>query len=132
MLKIFSINPLHVWVEFLGSNYLSHLFALVEIHMDQSSKKPAIRQNVVQESIDAKSNGADVEPTFSVGKSPLQGGQIGDVLASGAGGLGQGTPKVCHMPLRFKWGFLFWLTGGIYSAFLSFNTIHWDIFSSCP
>lgn len=61
--------------------------------MDQSSKKPAIRQNVVQESIDAKSNGADVEPTFSVGKSPLQGGQIGDVLASGAGGLGQGTPK---------------------------------------
>ncbi|XP_004239418.1 uncharacterized protein [Solanum lycopersicum] len=66
---------------------------VVEIHMDQSSKKPAIRQNVVQESIDAKSNGADVEPTFSVGKSPLQGGQIGDVLASGAGGLGQGTPK---------------------------------------
>ncbi|XP_015076116.1 serine/threonine-protein kinase prpf4B isoform X2 [Solanum pennellii] len=66
---------------------------VVEIHMDQSTQKPAIRQNVVQESIDAKSNGADVEPTFSVGKSPLQGGQIGDVLASGAGGLGQGTPK---------------------------------------
>ncbi|TMW93629.1 hypothetical protein EJD97_011365 [Solanum chilense] len=66
---------------------------VVEIHMDQSTKKPAIRQNVGQESIDAKSNGADVEPTFSVGKSPLQGGQIGDVLASGAGGLGQGTPK---------------------------------------
>ncbi|KAL3336721.1 hypothetical protein AABB24_029404 [Solanum stoloniferum] len=66
---------------------------VVEIHMEQSTQKPAARQNVVQESIDAKSNGADVEPTFSVGKSPLQGGHIGDVQASGAGGLGQGTPK---------------------------------------
>ncbi|XP_055809706.1 uncharacterized protein LOC129879969 [Solanum dulcamara] len=69
---------------------------VVEIHMDQSTQKPAARQNVVPELIDGKSNGADVhvdEPTFSVGKSPLQGGHIADEQASGVGGLGQGTPK---------------------------------------
>lgn len=72
--------------------------ALVEIHMDRSTQKPAVIQNVVPESVDGKSDGADVhvdDPTFSVGKSPLQGGHIADEQASGAGGLGQGTPKVC-------------------------------------
>ncbi|CAN4121871.1 unnamed protein product [Withania somnifera] len=69
---------------------------VVEIHMDQSTQKPATGQNVLPESNAGKSNSADVhvdEPTFSVGKSPLQGGHIADELASGAGGLGQGTPK---------------------------------------
>ncbi|KAK4357591.1 hypothetical protein RND71_023201 [Anisodus tanguticus] len=69
---------------------------VVEVYMDLSTQNPAAGDNVVPESIDGKSNGADVhvdEPTFSVGKSPLQGGDIADEQASGAGGLGQGTPK---------------------------------------
>ncbi|XP_059288452.1 uncharacterized protein LOC132041773 isoform X2 [Lycium ferocissimum] len=69
---------------------------VVEVYLDQSTQKPAAGDNVVPESIDGKSNGAVVhvdEPTFSVGKSPLQNGDIADEQASGAGGLGQGTPK---------------------------------------
>ncbi|KAJ8570134.1 hypothetical protein K7X08_006711 [Anisodus acutangulus] len=68
---------------------------VVEVYMDQSTQKPAVGDNVVPELIDGKSNSAVHvdEPTFSVGKSPLQGGDIADEQASGAGGLGQGTPK---------------------------------------
>ncbi|KAK4376472.1 hypothetical protein RND71_002768 [Anisodus tanguticus] len=96
--KIFSVDSLHVslfWIEFVVSNYVFHFLSSVEVYMDQSTQKPAVGDNVVPELIDGKSNSAVHvdEPTFSVGKSPLQGGDIADEQASGAGGLGQGTPK---------------------------------------
>lgn len=37
----------------------------------------------------------DMEQSFAVGKSPPKNVDIGSEKVSGAGGLGEGTPKVC-------------------------------------
>ncbi|KAH0677705.1 hypothetical protein KY285_025506 [Solanum tuberosum] len=67
------------------------------VHVDQSTKKRAARDNVALESIIGPTNGADVyvdDLTFFAGKSPLQGSHDADEKkASGAGGLAQGTPE---------------------------------------
>jgi hypothetical protein len=56
----------------------------VEIHAD------------ISKAIDGKSDVVDdVEPSFSVGKSPPENLDIGSEKVPGAGGLGEGTPKVC-------------------------------------
>jgi hypothetical protein len=56
----------------------------VEIHAD------------ISKAIDGKSDVVDdVEPSFSVGKSPPENVDVGSEKVPGAGGLGEGTPKVC-------------------------------------
>ncbi|XP_027773278.1 serine/threonine-protein kinase PRP4 homolog [Solanum pennellii] len=67
-----------------------------EVHANQSTEKHAAGDRAVSEPVDGPTNGADVhgdEPTFSSGKSYLQGGHNADEKASGAGGLGQCTPE---------------------------------------
>ena len=71
--------------------------ALAEVHANQSTEKHAAADSAVPEPVDGPTNGADVhgdEPTFSSGKSYLQGGHNADEKASSAGGLGQCTPEV--------------------------------------
>lgn len=46
--------------------------------------------------VDGKSDDVDnVEPSFSVGKSPPENVNVRSEKVPGAGGLGEGTPKVC-------------------------------------
>jgi len=55
----------------------------------------------ISKAIDGKSD--DVEPSFSVGKSPPENVDVGSEKVPGAGGLGEGTPKVCpKLVLYFK------------------------------
>lgn len=104
--EILSADSLQVslfWIEFLVLTMFFYLLTLAELLMDQSTQKPAAGDNAVTVSFDGQTNGIDVhvdEPTFSVGKSPLQVGHIADEQASGAGGLGQGTPKVCSQEIE--------------------------------
>lgn len=53
----------------------------------------------VSEAPEAKNDGLDIfdaEPSFAVGKSPTQNGSAGSEKIPGtAGGLGEGSPKVC-------------------------------------
>ncbi|KAH0661158.1 hypothetical protein KY290_027127 [Solanum tuberosum] len=67
-----------------------------EVHANRSTEKHAAGDSAVLDPIDGPTNGADEhgdEPTFYSGKSPLPGGHNADEKASGAGGLGQGTPE---------------------------------------
>ncbi|KAG5598389.1 hypothetical protein H5410_029759 [Solanum commersonii] len=67
-----------------------------EVHANRSTEKHAAGDSAVPDPIDGPTNGADEhgdEPTFYSGKSPLPGGHNADEKASGAGGLGQGTPE---------------------------------------
>lgn len=62
-------------------------------------------ETVVSGVTDLKNDGTDTyddDPSFSVGKSPPQNGHPASERASGAGGLGEGTPKVCCLFLYFK------------------------------
>lgn len=56
----------------------------------------------VSEAPDAKNDGVDVfeaESSFPVGKSPPENGNAASTKISGtAGGLGEGSPKVCSIP----------------------------------
>ncbi|KAH0664808.1 hypothetical protein KY285_026014 [Solanum tuberosum] len=84
--------------EFMRLSLHLSLFRAIcsEVHANQSTEKHAAGDSAVPEPIDGPTNGADVhgdEPTFSSGKSPLPGGHNADEKASGAGGLGQGTPE---------------------------------------
>jgi len=58
----------------------------------------------ISKAIDGKSDDVnDVEPSFSVGKSPPENVDVGSEKVPGAGGLGEGTPKVCpKLILYFK------------------------------
>ena len=60
--------------------------------------------NVVPEVGDGRNDVVDdyvAEPSFSVGKSPPQNGVAAFEKISGAGGLGEGTPKVSPLSLNF-------------------------------
>lgn len=46
------------------------------------------------ENRDDSRNVFDVGPSFSVGKSPVQNGDLADMKMNNVGGLGEGTPKV--------------------------------------
>lgn len=63
----------------------------------------AVTDNVAPETLDGRTDGADVyvaETSFSVGKSPSQNGiQVASERTSGAAGLGEGSPKVCSFCL---------------------------------
>ncbi|KAA8532722.1 hypothetical protein F0562_032755 [Nyssa sinensis] len=73
----------------------SHSEDIDKKHMEQPSDQIGA-VNVVPEVLDGRSEGADIyvaEPSFSVGKPPPQNGISAFERTSGAGGLGEGTPK---------------------------------------
>jgi len=52
----------------------------------------------IPDALDGKSDGVDdveVETLFSVRKSPAENGNVASDKISSAGGLGEGSPKVC-------------------------------------
>lgn len=66
------------------------------------SSAQVISAEVLPENSDNQAEGADdyvPEPSFAVGKSPSQNGLPTVEMATGTGGLGEGTPKVLLLPL---------------------------------
>lgn len=64
----------------------------------EGSGQSAAADNVAPETLDGRTDGADVyviETSFSVGKSPVQNGIQASKRTSGTAGLGEGSPKVC-------------------------------------
>ncbi|KAL7196578.1 hypothetical protein ACSBR1_036564 [Camellia fascicularis] len=70
-------------------------------HVKQTSQQPA----TAPETLDVRHEGVGTsvaDPSFSIGKSPPQNGIYAFDKTSGAGGLGEGTPKACSVAKNFS------------------------------
>lgn len=92
---------------FMLINSYLHLLGPDKESVEQPSET-IVAETMVPEVPDGKNDGTDTydaDPSFSVGKSPPQNGLSASERASGAGGLGEGTPKVCLLSLKVLYMF---------------------------
>ena len=82
---------------FMSINSYLHLLFPDKESVEQPSGT-VVSETVIPGVAEGKNDGTDAydaDPSFSVRKSPPQNGVPVSEKASGAGGLGEGTPKVC-------------------------------------
>ena len=93
----------HVDSNFLLAN-CSNFICWLDKEPARDPDQSIAANNVVPEVGDGRNDGVDdyvAEPSFSVGKSPPQNGVAAFEKTSGAGGLGEGTPKVSPLFLKY-------------------------------
>ncbi|KAI8032415.1 hypothetical protein LOK49_LG01G02502 [Camellia lanceoleosa] len=76
----------------IRKNAVESILAKYKEHVEQTSQQPA----TAPETLDVRHEGVGssvADPSFSMGKSPPQNGIYAFDKTSGAGGLGEGTPK---------------------------------------
>lgn len=102
---IYASTLIYLYLHFLGPDKGSV----------EHSSETVNAETVVPEIPDGRTDGTDTyvaDSSFSVGKSPPQNGISASERASGAGGLGEGTPKVCclscSVSVSYMLFYIFW------------------------